>query len=205
MNFQTEQEEFWSKEFGNQYIERNKGESLIASNIALFSKILKSAPKVKSIAELGCNIGLNLSALNRINLGLDLRGYEINQSAAKLAAENTPAQIINTTIPEPLIRDKKFDLTFTKGVLIHINPDKLDAVYQNLYTLSNRYIMVCEYYNPSPVAIEYRGHQDRLFKRDFAGELISKFNLRLIEYGFNYHLDSYLTNDDSTWFLMEKL
>ncbi len=205
MNFQTEQEEFWSKEFGNQYIERNKGESLIASNIALFSKILKSAPKVKSIAELGCNIGLNLSALNRINLGLDLRGYEINQSAAKLAAENTPAQIINTTITEPLIRDKKFDLTFTKGVLIHINPDKLDAVYQNLYTLSNRYIMVCEYYNPSPVAIEYRGHQDRLFKRDFAGELISKFNLRLIEYGFNYHLDSYLTNDDSTWFLMEKL
>ena len=101
MNFQTEQEEFWSKEFGNQYIERNKGESLIASNIALFSKILKSAPKVKSIAELGCNIGLNLSALNRINLGLDLRGYEINQSAAKLAAENTPAQIINTTDVPP--------------------------------------------------------------------------------------------------------
>jgi len=27
---------------------------------------------------------------------------------------------------------------------------------------------VAEYYNPSPVAIPYRGHTDRLFKRDFA-------------------------------------
>lgn len=205
MSFQTEQEKFWATEFGNEYLDRNKGEPLIASNIALFSKILRSAPSVKSIAELGCNIGLNLSALNRINHGFDLSGYEINELAAKSAAELTPAQIINTTITEPLAKDKKFDLTFTKGVLIHINPEKLDAVYENLYNLSNRYIMVCEYYNPSPVAIEYRGHQDRLFKRDFAGELISKYKLRLLDYGFNYHLDSYLTNDDSTWFLMEKL
>jgi spore coat polysaccharide biosynthesis protein SpsF len=64
--------------------------------------------------------------------------------------------------------------------------------------------MICEYYNPSPLSIEYRGHKDRLFKRDFAGELISKYNLKLINYGFNYYRDKYLTNDDTTWFLMEK-
>lgn len=204
MNYQTEQEKFWATDFGNDYPSRNEGEALIASNIALFSKILRSAPTVKSVAELGCNIGLNLSALNRIHQQFDLRGYEINQSAAQSAADQKMAEIINTTITEPLGMDKKFDMTFTKGVLIHINPEKLDAVYENLYKLSNRYIMVCEYYNPSPVAIEYRGHQDRLFKRDFAGELISKYNLRLIDYGFNYHRDAYFTNDDTTWFLMEK-
>lgn len=205
MNYQTEQEKFWATEFGNDYLVRNNGEPLIASNIALFSKILQSAPDVKSIAELGCNIGLNLRALKRINQELDLRGYEINPLAAKAAGDQEMAQIVNTTITEPLDKNKKFDLTFTKGVLIHINPEKLDMVYENLYTLSNRYIMVCEYYNPSPVVIEYRGHQDRLFKRDFAGELISKYNLRLLDYGFNYHLDPYFTNDDTTWFLMEKL
>lgn len=204
MSYQTEQEKFWATDFGNEYPSRNEGELLIASNIALFSKILRSAPTVKSVAELGCNIGLNLSALSRIHQKLDLRGYEINELAAKAAANEKIAEIVNTTITEPLANDKKFDLTFTKGVLIHINPDKLDAVYENLYTLSNRYIMVCEYYNPSPVAIEYRGHQDRLFKRDFAGELISKFNLKLLAYGFNYHRDAYFTNDDTTWFLLEK-
>lgn len=204
MSYQTEQEKFWATDFGNEYPNRNEGELLIASNIALFSKILRSAPTVKSVAELGCNIGLNLLALSRIHQKLDLRGYEINELAAKAATNEKIAEIVNTTITEPLANDKKFDLTFTKGVLIHINPDKLDAVYENLYTLSNRYIMVCEYYNPSPVAIEYRGHQDRLFKRDFAGELISKFNLKLLAYGFNYHRDDYFTNDDTTWFLLEK-
>lgn len=205
MNYQTEQEKFWATEFGNDYLVRNDGEPLIASNISLFSKILRSAPNVKSIAELGCNIGLNLMALNRMNQELDLRGYEINPLAAKAAAVQVLGNIVNTTITEPLEKDKKFDLTFTKGVLIHINPEKLNSVYENLYALSNRYILVCEYYNPSPVTVEYRGHQDRLFKRDFAGELISKYNLRLLDYGFNYHLDPYFTNDDSTWFLMEKL
>jgi pseudaminic acid biosynthesis-associated methylase len=204
MTYQTEQEKFWATDFGNEYPDRNEGETLIASNIALFSKILRSAPTVKSVAELGCNIGLNLTALNRIHQELDLRGYEINELAAKAAADQKMAEIVNTTITEPLASDKKFDLTFTKGVLIHINPDKLDAVYENLYALSSRYIMVCEYYNPAPVAIEYRGHKDRLFKRDFAGELISKYNLRLLDYGFNYHRDPYFTNDDTTWFLMEK-
>lgn len=204
MNYQTEQEKFWASDFGNEYLSRNEGEMLIASNIALFSKILSSAPNVKSVAELGCNIGLNLTALNRIYQKFDLRGYEINQLAAKVAADQKMAEIINTTIIEPLSNNKKFDLTFTKGVLIHINPEKLDAVYENLYNLSNRYIMVCEYYNPDPVAIEYRGHQDRLYKRDFAGELINRFKLKLIDYGFNYHRDSYFTNDDTTWFLLEK-
>ena len=28
--------------------------------------------------------------------------------------------------------------------------------------------------------------------------------IKLIDYGFNYHLDTYHTNDDSTWFLLEK-
>lgn len=204
MSYLTEQEKFWANDFGNDYPSRNEGEKLISSNIALFSKIFKNCPTVHSVAELGCNIGLNLIALNRINQQLKLRGYEINEKAAFAAREENIAEIVNTTVVETLDASQKFDLTFTKGVLIHINPEMLPVVYQNLYDLSNRYIMVCEYYNPAPVSIEYRGNKDKLFKRDFAGELISKFDLKLIDYGFNYHLDTYHTNDDSTWFLLEK-
>jgi pseudaminic acid biosynthesis-associated methylase len=204
MNYKTDQENFWATEFGNDYLNRNEGEKLISSNLALFSKILKSCPTVSSIAELGCNIGLNLIALNRINKEFQLRGYEINSTASKLARKSNVAEILNTTILDNLDILQKFELTFTKGVLIHINPTELPIVYQNLYDLSNRYIMVCEYYNPTPVSINYRGHNDRLFKRDFAGEMMQQFNLKLVNYGFNYKHDSYLTNDDTTWFLMEK-
>ena len=204
MTFLTDQENFWAGEFSSGYLERNQGESLISSNINLFSKILKNAPTVGSIAEFGCNIGLNLAALNRINKNYHMRGYEINAQAAAVANTLNIAEIVNDTILNQLDSGEQFDLTFTKGVLIHINPDKLEAVYDNLYRLSNRYILVCEYYNPSPVSISYRGNDDRLFKRDFAGEMIDRFNLKLIDYGFNYQRDMYHTNDDTTWFLMEK-
>lgn len=204
MTYKTEQEYFWANEFGNEYPSRNTGEDLIISNIALFSKILKNCPSIESAAELGCNIGLNLIALNRINNQLKLRGYEINEKAANAAREENIAEILNTTVAEPLKTNTTFDLTFTKGVLIHINPEMLTAVYQNLYDLSNRYILICEYYNPYPVSIDYRGNSDRLFKRDFAGEMIKKYELKLVDYGFNYQHDQYFTRDDSTWFLLDK-
>jgi spore coat polysaccharide biosynthesis protein SpsF len=66
-------------------------------------------------------------------------------------------------------------------------------------------ILMGEYYNPSPTAIPYRGHADRLFKRDFAGELLDRFpDLRLIDYGFAYRRDPAFPQDDITWFLLEK-
>ena len=91
------------------------------------------------------------------------------------------------------------------GVSIHINPDYLDKVYKVLYKSSNKYILINEYYNPKPVMIEYRGYKDRLFKRDFAGEILDSFSdLNLVDYGFVYHRDNYFPNDDTTWFLLQK-
>jgi pseudaminic acid biosynthesis-associated methylase len=114
------------------------------------------------------------------------------------------AKIVDGTILDPIPTDHLYDVTFTKGVLIHINPDDLNKVYENLYNLSKRYIMVCEYYNPQPVTVSYRGNENKLFKRDFAGELIDRYGLRLLDYGFVYHRDNYFPLDDGTWFLMEK-
>jgi pseudaminic acid biosynthesis-associated methylase len=204
MTFKTEQENFWAGEFGNEYISRNQGEEHITSNVALFAQILRSAPQVKSIVELGCNIGLNLQALKRINNNFELCGYEINKTAAQRARDLNIAKIIEGTILDPLPKNIQYDISFTKVVLIHIKPDELNNIYENLYNLSKRYIMVCEYYNPTPVVVKYRGNDDRLFKRDFAGELITKYNLRLVDYGFTYHRDNYFPQDDMTWFLLEK-
>jgi pseudaminic acid biosynthesis-associated methylase len=204
MAYRTAQEEFWAGTFGQDYMSRNQSTELVASNEVLFRKILQSAHQVRSVAELGCNIGLNLLALNQIDSALDLHGYEINNDAAQQAARLGLAKIVCGTVLEPLDTAQKHDLTFTKGVLIHIQPDELHAIYDNLYRLSRRYVMVCEYYNPSPVSIDYRGHQDRLFKRDFAGEMIDRYGMTLVDYGFTYHRDPLAPQDDCTWFLLEK-
>ena len=36
--FNTPQEEFWAGEFGSEYIERNEGAKLLASNLSFFRK-----------------------------------------------------------------------------------------------------------------------------------------------------------------------
>jgi len=204
-NFATSQEEFWAGEFGNAYIDRNNSKEITSSNVVLFSNILASLKKINSVLELGCNVGLNLDALSLIDSNLSLSGVELNEEAAKIAASRKVATIHQKTIVEPLDLGITYDLTFTKTVLIHINPARLSVVYENLVKHSNRYILISEYYNPTPVAIEYRGHSDRLFKRDFAGELISSYGLTLVKYGFSYHRDKYLYHqDDASWFLLEK-
>ena len=76
------QETFWAGAFGDQYIERNNSQELVASNIALFSKILQHTSQIDSICELGANIGLNLVALHSLLLDAELTGVEINQKAA---------------------------------------------------------------------------------------------------------------------------
>lgn len=204
MIYETAQESFWAGDFGAEYRGRNDSDEIVFANMALFGKILRSAPNINSIMEMGCNIGLNLRALHNINPRFNLSAFEINTTAAERARELGIATITNDTITKDIQTRERYDFVFTKGVLIHIAPQKLETVYRNLYELSDRYIMVCEYYSPSPVSVVYRGHENRLFKRDFAGELMDRFNLRLIDYGFQYRRDNYFPMDDGTWFLLEK-
>jgi pseudaminic acid biosynthesis-associated methylase len=203
--FKTDQEAFWAGDFGTEYIQRNQGDALLASNLDFFSKALRSALKLRSCIEFGANIGMNLKALNLLHPGIDLHAIEINAEAAQQLGTVIPlAQVYNTSILD-FAPTRQWDLTLIKGVLIHINPDMLPQVYDKLVTSTGHYLMVAEYYNPAPVAIPYRGHSDRLFKRDFAGEILERYpHMQLVDYGFAYRRDPNFPQDDITWFLMEK-
>lgn len=203
--YKTEQEAFWAGAFGTDYIERNQGDALLASNLNFFSKALHAARGVGSCLEFGANIGMNLKALKLLRPGLDAHGIEINADAARQLGETIPsAQVYNTSILD-FQPKRNWDLALIKGVLIHINPEVLPQVYDKLVSSTSRYLLVAEYYNPAPVAIPYRGHTDRLFKRDFAGEIMERHpQMRLVDYGFAYRRDPNFPQDDITWFLMEK-
>ena len=203
--YKTEQEAFWAGDFGVEYVGRNTGSELLASNLSFFSKALAKAQGFESCIEFGANIGMNLRALRLLYPKQDQYAIEINQTAvAELGTVIPPKNIFQASILD-FIPDQTWDLVLIKGVLIHINPDFLPQVYDALYRATNRYLLVCEYYNPSPVAINYRGHVDRLFKRDFAGEMLEKYpDLKLVDYGFVYKRDINFPQDDITWFLMQK-
>lgn len=205
MSFKTEQEAFWAGDFGTQYIARNQGDALLASNLDFFSKALRSARRIQSCLEFGANIGMNLKALKLLHPSIDAHAIEINGEAAKqLSTVIPPANVHNISILD-FAPTRQWDLTLIKGVLIHINPEVLPQVYDKLAASAGRYLMVAEYYNPAPVAIPYRGHNDRLFKRDFAGEIMDRHpELQLVDYGFAYRRDPNFPQDDITWFLMEK-
>lgn len=203
-DFTTEQEAFWAGEFGDGYARRNQGEHWIASNTALFARVLARTRDVQSVLELGANIGLNLHAIRALIPGAALTAVEINPAAVEELRRIAWLTVHHASILD-FVPDGQHDLVFVKGVLIHLNPERLPDVYDLMYRASARYVLVAEYYNPTPVAIPYRGHPDKLFKRDFAGEMLARFqDLRLVDYGFVYHGDSRFPQDDITWFLMEK-
>lgn len=203
MPFATEQENFWAGDFGDEYARRNRGREAVAANTALFARIVSRLPKLDSVVELGANIGMNLLALRLLLPQARLAAVEINDSAAAElrrigGVEVTVGSLFDYTPATPA------DLALIKGVLIHIAPERLPDAYAALYRSSARYLCLAEYYNPSPVEVPYRGHSGRLFKRDFAGELLDRYaDLRLVDYGFVWRRDVF-AQDDLTWFVLEK-
>ncbi len=202
--YKTGQEEFWAGSFGDEYIGRNCEASLLPARVARFSRMFAGASPIASAIELGANIGLNLHALKVLFPELQGAAVEINSQAAQQLAESDWVDVHEASILE-FQSAKTYDFAYTSTVMIHIEPQSLGLVYQSLYDLSSRYIGIMEYYSPTPVEISYRGHSDRLFKRDFAGEMLDRFaDLRLVDYGFDYHRDPVFSLGDINWFLLEK-
>jgi len=200
----TPQEQLWAGEFGNDYTARNRDGALVNSNRALFDEILSHTQRVTSAIEFGANIGNNLRALRDLIPDIELHAVEINETAAS-EIQNWGGATVEVASLLDFRPSRQWDLSFTHGVLIHLHPEALPDIYDKLVAASSRYVMVCEYYSPSPVEVHYRGQAQALFKRDFAGEILDAHpELQLVDYGFTYHRDPQHPLDDSTWFLMEK-
>ena len=200
----TAQESLWAGDFGSSYITRNRLDVLVPQRLGLWSRILARADRLESVVELGPNIGSHLRALRALIPNVRLEAVEINETAVQELRQWGGASISHGSLLD-WRPSEPADLAYTWTVLIHVNPEKLAAAYATLYESSRRYILVGEYYNPTPVTVPYRGETDALFKRDFAGELLDRYpDLRLVDYGFAYHRDPIAPSDDTTWFLLEK-
>lgn len=200
------QEEFWSKEYADEYIERNSNFD-INSGVEAWSKILKNTHGINSLLECGCNIGRNIELLNHYLPDTKKSIIELSPTPYEIVTKKYNFEhSVNSSILEADLPNNYFDLVFTTGVLIHIHPDKLLENMQKMYDLSKKYIVFGEIFSRVPGHVHYRGRDDLLFKRDFGRFFLENFNCKPIDYGFlwgHYYDDAGF--DDSTYWVFEKI
>ena len=146
------------------------------------------------ILEVGANIGNQLLCLQKLGFtnlyGIELQRYALQQSKAK------GIYLIQGSAFNIPFKDSQFDLVFTSGLLIHISPENVTRVLEEIYRCTNSYILGLEYYSEQPTEIAYRGHSNLLWKANFARLYIEHFqDLKLVKekklnYLNNHNVDS---------------
>jgi len=189
-------DEYWKGDAGDEYHMRNVGR--VDANHAFFRQVLHKAGVIDSIIEFGAGRGENLEAIHRLLRSAELWGVELNEFAAQ---QINVGNVIRGSMFH--VEHPQCDLAFTKGLLIHIPQEQLQAAYEVLYRASKRYILIAEYFSPTPVEVEYRGRNGLLWKRDFAGEMLDRFpDLTVVDYGFSWKR---MTGQDNlNWALLSK-
>ena len=170
------QQNVWSGNFGNSYIDRNNDlhkinsqykESTGFSKYEIFHDFFNEFSREFSILEVGCNVGLNLSILESMGFQ-NLHGLEINKKAIEIAKKNYPNIKFFHSSFEDFNTDLKFDIVFSAGFLIHINPLILNKIIEKIFNLSTNYIFGYENFSENLTEINYRGHNNLCWKQNFS-------------------------------------
>ncbi len=202
----TEQEAFWAQQYAQEYIARNGQWDVELGAQAWRQMLARADQPITNFLECGCNIGRNLDLLAQVLPQAQPSIIEISTPAFDFVTRrHRTAHAFNGPILEAKLPQQAFDLVFTTGVLIHIHPDQLLATMRRMFEHSRRYILMGEYFNRTPVMLEYRGERDRLFKRDFGKLFAENFDVTVKDVGFLWgHQFDAAGFDDTTWWLFEK-
>lgn len=201
----NEQENFWKHEYAVDYMTKNSDFNFL-SGVEGWKEMLKKTDNVKSILECGCNIGRNINFLNHILPNVDKSVIEINPEAFRVVTTKYKLKnSYNGSIVSSNFTNSCYDFVFTCGVLIHIPPNELLQNMKKMFDYSNKYILIAEYFNRTPVMLSYQGQQNKLFKRDFGKLFIENFDVELVDYGFLWgHIYDKAGFDDITYWLFKK-
>lgn len=210
----TKQQEVWTGSFGRAYTDRNQFEDDGAFNNFYISRYGRTRDEINSdwlgeidhelpVLEVGANIGNQLRALRRLGFrrlfGVEIQRYCVEQ--AKLI--NPEVDVVESSAFDVPFKDSYFNVVFTNNVLIHIAPNDLPKVMDEMYRVSNRYIFGFEYFAPEIQEICYRGHNNLLWKADYAALFLARFpDLKVVRQDLVSCLDEVGTTDKI--YLLEK-
>ena len=208
----TKQMETWGGGFGEEYTNRNTvsfndmenlyKERFGITRTEMNSKFIGGFDRDMKILEVGSNVGNQLLCLQEMGFN-NLYGVELQSYAVELSKSRTKRiNIIEGSAFDVPYKDSYFDLVFTSGVLIHINPSDISMAVKEIYRCAKNYIWGFEYYADKYTEILYRGHKDLLWKTDFTKLYCKQFSdLQLVqEKRFKY-----IDNDNvNSMFLLKK-
>lgn len=141
------QEKAWGGIHGYRYIMHHLPEDWKTTRVNLWKEIFSSI-EVNSIStffEVGANIGANLESIRAVIPNAELNGIEINPLAVRICKERGFSVEQNSVIDYN--SSNKYDFVFSRGVLIHIPPSRLEDVMTQMYKMSNKYVLIWENYS----------------------------------------------------------
>lgn len=198
---------FWSKDYAKDYVQKNSTFNHELGREGWSHMLANASLTKKKYLEVGCNIGRNLDQLALLDPDLMGSAIEISESALNyVQSRHNLEYACCAPVQDAELPAHAFELVFTCGVLIHIPPEDLLAVMKKMYEWSSKYVLIAEYFNRTPVMLEYQGQGNMLFKRDFGRLFLDNFQVKLIDYGFLWgkiYDDGGF--DDITWWLFEKI
>ncbi|KKM70072.1 hypothetical protein LCGC14_1444360 [marine sediment metagenome] len=180
MRENSKQSQAWASEFGKEYTDRNNmsieemdtmyEKQYGISRSDMNHQFLGYMDRNIRILEVGSNIGLQLQFLQKAGFK-NLYGIEISPYAVELSKSLTKnVNIIQGYAQDMPFKDNYFDVVFTSGVLIHINPDEVSDIMREMYRCTMFFIWGFEYFSYELQAIKYREAKettDLLWKADF--------------------------------------
>ncbi len=202
------QEKVWLGQFGKAYTDRNMSslnetDQFYIDNYGISRTMLNKEfledeiGKNSKILEVGCNIGIQLLLLQRMNY-TDLWGIELQDCAVDIGRKRANRiNIVKASAFDIPFKENYFDLVFTSGLLIHISPDNIRKVLDEIYRCTNSRIWGFEYYIPDGYQmVNYRGYDNLLWKTDFSKLFLDRFSdlklvhKKIIKYRNNDNLDT---------------
>lgn len=188
----------WAGKFGDEYTKRNRVDW--RARYPFWQRLIGQLG-ARSILEVGCNAGWNLTAIKEAAPWAKAVGIDVNRDAVRLAqaagvnAWHEPHGIFG--FPENGI----YELVFTAGVLIHIPQPELEQTMQDIIRASARWVLAIEYHADESEHIMYRDQRDLLWKRPF-GAMYEAMGLKPV--GLTYVLGPDQGFDNCTVYLLEK-
>ena len=208
----TEQMKKWMSQFGKEYTDRSafsleELNQLHRSNYGITRTELNNLfigemDRNIRMLEIGSNIGNQLLLLQEMGFK-NLYGIEINSYAVEISKRRTKnINIIQGSSFDIPFKNDYFDILFTSGLLIHINPRDIEKAMQEIYRCSSKYIWGFEYYSEEYQEILYRGEKNLLWKANFPKLYLGLFgDLELVK----KKKMKYLNNENiDTMFLLRK-
>jgi pseudaminic acid biosynthesis-associated methylase len=184
-------QEIWDGEFGEEYTDRNKttveganNQSKEAYGISKFDRLERFLDKINrdaNLLEVGSNIGTQLMCLREMGFE-NLYGIDVQRKAIEEAHQKRPElNIIEGDALDIPFKDGFFDLVFTSGVLIHIPPENINSAMKEIARCTSEWVYGMEYYAEEYTEVEYRGHENLLWKTDFPSLFQEHCDLELVD------------------------